>query len=508
MRVNIIELETKDYLSLKSLIHQVVVYLPGILLPAFVGIAYISVFTKMLNAFQYGQYSLTLNLALLISVLASQWMKQAINRYLPTIPNQDGRIELKKTIIIGLEAIGFAIVGLGIIGYLFGDLFLPAQWQPFFLAAGFLILILCIYDPLLAVLQADMCAEKYTYYAIANSVLKLVFSLLIILLIIKHSVALLWGTLISTAVLIPFLFRSLQFPYQALLLRKRDLKTVFNRLKQFARYGFPMSVWFITVSLLNTGSLYIIQWFRGATEVGIYSANNNLIQGTMTLLSTPVLLAAHPFLMKSWGVGDKLQTGKWLNIISEWFITTGALLVSFTLLFSKDLASWFLGAEYRQGHIIMPIVIAGSVVWGLGNYTHKPLEFAEKTKTIMLIGIIAAALNLTLNILFVPEFGYIAAAYITVVCYLFYTIAVSILGREIIKLNIKWKQITINIVLTIFSSFMILSLRGFVDQKLGYVLGVLFSLIFWIMVSLGILFINGYLGTIREAVRAKWYGEG
>ena len=111
----------------------------------------------------------------------------------------------------------------------------------------------------------------------------------------------------------------------------------------------------------------------------------------------------------------------------------GIILVGATWLFSADIANWFLGAEFRSGHIIMPVVIAGIVAWQLGIYAHKPLEFAEKTTLMFVLSLATAGLNLILNIIFVPIHGYVAAAYTTFVSYLVYTFIAIIVGQRICR---------------------------------------------------------------------------
>lgn len=78
--------------------------------------------------------------------------------------------------------------------------------------------------------------------------------------------------------------------------------------------------------------------------------------------------------------------------------------------------------QYYSGiYVILP-VMAGTfftVVYGLFG----TVEFYHKSTVFtMVASIISAIINVGLNYIFIPKFGYIAAAYITVFCYIIYSI--------------------------------------------------------------------------------------
>ena len=110
-------------------------------------------------------------------------------------------------------------------------------------------------------------------------------------------------------------------------------------------------------------------------------------------------------------------------------------------LFSSDLARWFLGPSFFEGHRIMALVVAGVAFWNLGMYVHKPFEFHERTLTLFILSFTAAALNLGLNVLLVPRFGYVGAAYATLASYLGYVLVVAIRGRRLLTWSVPWRSV-------------------------------------------------------------------
>jgi len=344
----------------------------------------------------------------------------------------------------------------------------PPEWQGFILPGALLVMTMSAFNPLGVVLQAEMRARVFSLYALANAMAKLFFSIFIVFVIVHSPSGMVWGVVFGTAVLLPMLWRRAGLPSPSLLLHSDAWAYCWRGLMRFTAYGFPMIGWFLSSTFLSVGDRYVIQWFRGSAEVGIYTANYNLIQAAVGLITAPVILAAHPFLMRAWSVGDRANTVRWLGTITEWIAMAGIMLVGATWLFSFDLAAWFLGTEFRTGYVIMPVVIAGVVAWQLGIYAHKPLEFTERTRLMFILCLSVAGLNLGLNIILVPIYGYPAAAYSTLISYVAYAIIVGIAGQRFVRWRVKLRSVGIAILLTITSVAGLTEVRHLVEQRWGY----------------------------------------
>jgi O-antigen/teichoic acid export membrane protein len=190
--------------------------------------------------------------------------------------------------------------------------------------------------------------------------------------------------------------------------------------------------WLLAAAVLDASDRYLIQAFRGPAEVGIYSANYSLVSNGVLIASAPVLLAAHPLLMRTWSAGDRPGAASLLGAIIDAFLVTGMVATAGLAMFSPEVAS-ILGPQFREGHAILPVVLAGGALWQLANYTHKPLEFAGRTRFLFAVAGGAAGLNILLNILLVPRFGYPAAAWTTLASFAAYTVVTAVTGRSVLR---------------------------------------------------------------------------
>lgn len=415
---------------------KILSYFVGTLLTAAVGLVSSSVFTRIFNKVEYGNYSLVMSFILTANVFTNQWIQQAINRYLPIQRKEKDVQRIKNTIVFGMCIESTVLLLLSAAALPIAFACLDRQWRPMVLPAAVYLIFANVYCILGVVLQAEMRARSYSLLNTSNAALKLLVSVGAVVYISRSVSSLFWAAALSVFLFIPAFWKKAELASPARVIREFPIQDYFSGLKDFARYGIPMTVWYISANILSIGDRYILQSFRGAGEVGIYAANYNLVSTAAGLMAMPVLLTAHPFLMKAWGMGDKEAAGKWLGRIVEGVVCFGGLLSVLTWVFSKDLASWFLGPEFREGHVIMPVVVAGVVFWQMGMYSQKPMEFVKATNSLIVLCFGSALINVISNLILVPRYGYIAAAYTTLASYAIYFISSFYAGNRILSWRI------------------------------------------------------------------------
>jgi len=84
------------------------------------------------------------------------------------------------------------------------------------------------------------------------------------------------------------------------------------------------------------------------------------------------------------------------------------------------------------------------MVRGFSMYGHKGLELAERTHVMFALVTVSAACNVALNLIFVPLYGYTAAAVTTVAGYLLYPVLVHRATRRHVPWLIPWREIMVS----------------------------------------------------------------
>jgi len=436
------------------IIKAIAVYVPGSIVPAAISFASISVFTRLVSPSGYGRYSLVINAAGLIILLSTQWIEQAVQRYLPVAGDAQSRNELR---VACVAAVAIVIAILLIVGVVALPLFIrrgPNAIGSLLLPAVIYVIFSCIYNMEAAVMRAMIDAKSYVIFKSMFAAIQFGAKAALLLMVLKGDPsALVWGSAIATGLLLPFMWRNIRIPNIRSLVRG-FFRTTTHLVRDFAIYGIPLTGWYVASMLLSVGDRYVIQLFLGDRIVGIYSANYQLIEGLSNILFAPFLLAIHPYMIGYWRRHSREETGLLLGQIQELLLVAGIVGCGLAWVFAEHMSS-LLGVTYGEGYVILPWVFAGVFLWNLGLMAHKPLEFEKKTLAMMAYAMGCAILNLALNFIAVPILGYKGAAYSTFISYLGYVIVVGIKGKNILNWRLPHRWWTMIVAVMTIAEFLV-----------------------------------------------------
>jgi O-antigen/teichoic acid export membrane protein len=197
--------------------------------------------------------------------------------------------------------------------------------------------------------------------------------------------------------------------------------SLFKQHHYLFQYGWPLALWFTISSLLNVSDRYIIGYYLTEKDLGTYSAIYDLLYKGITLLNAPILVAGFPIMTQKYNSGNKSDALRFLKklIFFETIIFIVLLVAAYFLKSFFIIKIVGIAATEQSVDLVLPIV-CGAFIWQLAMLVHKPLEFELKTKTMLLFSAVALAVNLVLNIVFIPIYGIVFASYSTVLCALVY----------------------------------------------------------------------------------------
>jgi O-antigen/teichoic acid export membrane protein len=123
------------------------------------------------------------------------------------------------------------------------------------------------------------------------------------------------------------------------------------------------------------------------------------------------------------------------------------------IILAPEVISIFATIEYREAIYVVPPVALSVFFIFLYSFFANFEFYYKKTFFIMVSSVIGAALNIVLNYIFIQQFGYIAAAYTTLFCYMIYSFAHYIAMRAVCNkfLNgVKVYNLTILCLISLF----------------------------------------------------------
>lgn len=170
----------------------------------------------------------------------------------------------------------------------------------------------------------------------------------------------------------------------------------------------------LSLTILNSVDRIMITKICGSSDTALYSVAYTC--GYMvTILITSMNSAFSPWL------GEKLHEEKYSEIrkISKYYIGLFCILAVLIMLLAPEVLLILGGYSYLEAKYVMTPVAMGCVCQFLYTLFVNVEQYKKKTVGMAIASVSAALLNYILNAIFIPKYGYIAAAYTTLVGYLF-----------------------------------------------------------------------------------------
>lgn len=235
-------------------------------------------------------------------------------------------------------------------------------------------------------------------------------------------------------------------------------------------FNLPLLLHYLSQYILDQFDHIMVQKMVGLEAAALYGVAYN-IGSILKIITQSANQATVPWQYR------KMEEGKFKDIDNTFF-TVFVFLAVCTILFvaaAPELLLLFAGKQYFQAKYIIP-PIALSVYFMFLYMTFANVEFYyNANKFTMFISMFGAGLNVILNYIGIRSFGYIAAAYTTMICYLIYVSAhylymtVSVQKKENAGTIFKTGRLVMLIIGTMLSIFGIAFLYNHLYLRYGII---------------------------------------
>lgn len=182
----------------------------------------------------------------------------------------------------------------------------------------------------------------------------------------------------------------------------------------------------LSLTMLNSIDRVMITRICGEEANALYSVAYSC--GAMvTILLSSMNSAFSPWL------GDKLYLKQYMDIknVSRYYIWGFCYMAVGIMIFAPEVLLIIGGSQYMEAKYVMTPIAMGCICQFMYTMFVNIEQYEKKTMGMALASMSAALLNLILNVLFIPLFGYMAAAYTTLAGYLFLLMIHMILVKRI-----------------------------------------------------------------------------
>lgn len=189
-------------------------------------------------------------------------------------------------------------------------------------------------------------------------------------------------------------------------------------IKVFLEYSIPGILSNLGLYILTSSDRYIIALFGNVSEVGIYNQVYNLCQVSIMAVISLFFAIINPGFMRELEMNFEATRRITLLYIKNYLLFILPVIV-YTAIFSYWVAYILLGEDFRIGYTMIPWIVIAIFFYGLTLFPENRLKFKENYRIIIIGFLSCSALNIILNILLIPKFGYTWAAITTLISYFF-----------------------------------------------------------------------------------------
>ena len=404
----------------KKALHAGIGYTIGNILVKGISFISIPIFARLLSVNDYGIVNTVGAYVSLMSIVLGLAVHSSIKN---AKIDYDGDVTKYVSSIVLLPMLNtllFTIIVLAFRKYLSNILALNESYLLILIVAeSFGMYMITFYNCILAI---DYSYKKYMCLSIIYSLANIVLSIIFILTVCneKRWLGRIAGTTISA------LFVACYILYNIF---KKSKPQFSGRYWKYAlKISLPIIPHGLSQIVLSQFDRLMINQVIGSAEAGLYSFAYNI--GTIFQVIANSLDTAWTQWFFDQKKEEKYSTIQKTADIYCGLVSLGAIALMFI---SPELIIFLGGVKYKESiAVTFPVLLAMYYAY-MYNFPSSIEYYYKKTNLIAIGTMMAAGVNILLNAIFIPKYGFVAAAYTTVFCYLLYYFLHIIFSRKIQK---------------------------------------------------------------------------
>ena len=436
-------------------------------------------YSNLITTTEYGNYALLMSVYAIISVLYQFGMYGSLNKFyieessrerkriiFSTLINFIVLIGLISTIVLCFFSGGFTKIILG-----------STEYSSLMILIFITLLIETICFYILLLLKTKELSKQAVIYSGTGAILNLIFNIVFVFIYRLSVEGIILAQLLSSSVLFLIMIRAVRGDY----ILKIDPLIIRTLLK----FAYPLLLAGFLSAAVDIADRFILQYFLGTSEVGIYSFAYRIAM-IMNVFVISFRTAWNPHSLNLFYSEDyKSSFGTTLSKL----VAISCIILLTVSLFSKYLFEinvsglHLFNPIYEPGIIILPLVLIGYIFSGISSFYSVYPNISNKSHHFLISDLIAFIINIIVNIIFIPKYGIIGAAFATAIAFLFGAAYLFFISRDQIKIDYETKKLSIIVLSALIFLFAGLNMKSIIVDVV-VVIGYLMTLRYLLKINL------------------------
>jgi O-antigen/teichoic acid export membrane protein len=424
--------------DLKRLTKHSAVYGLGHILSRGIGFLLLPLYTNVLSTAEYGLVALVFTFIAFVNILFLYGLDSAFLRFYALEEDAEGKRRVLSTtfLLTAFTSILFFAVLFFLSDPLSRFVLGRSDIQSLLrMAAGILLLDTLSTFPYL-LLRMEERSSRFILYRFVNISLNLGLNILLVAHLKKGVSGVFISNLIASAftlvILLPVIWSRIT-PFVSIKLAK-----------EFLKFGLPFLPAGLASMAMELIDRYMLSSMKGLEIVGIYNAGYKL--GLFMLLVVMAFkFAWQPFFL-SMG-RDESRAKKSFAAVLTYFLLAGSFLLLAVSFFVDDVVRLRLGGisvfgpEFWAGTQVVPVILLAYVLMGVYLIFLPGIYLRKKTQFVPLFTGAGAIVNVVCNLLFIPRWGMMGAAWATLLGYLIMAVLIYVTVQKFFPVRYQFARV-------------------------------------------------------------------
>ncbi|RLD27262.1 MAG: hypothetical protein DRI75_09950 [Bacteroidetes bacterium] len=215
-----------------------------------------------------------------------------------------------------------------------------------------------------------------------------------------------------------FLFKTFKSLNKNAIITEERSKYTFSKI---CNVSFPMMMSSSFVLLMGWSDIFMLSYYKTATDIGIYNSTLKLAAlSSITLMAVNAI--ATPKFVEFYASRNIVGLEDLVKKSTKMIFLSSLPILLILIIFSKPILGFF-GDEFRLGYLALIYLCISRFVNAISGSVGYIMQMTDQQQTFQNILIIAFAINLVLNYLLIPKYSYDGAAIASSLSMVFWNIA-------------------------------------------------------------------------------------
>lgn len=233
--------------------------------------------------------------------------------------------------------------------------------------------------------------------------------------------------------------------------------------RQLLQYGVPLIATVSLEFIINASDRFLLGWLNGAEAVGSYAVGYDLSQQSLTVLMVTVNMAAWPTVVRALTRGEEAARTA-LTQQATLLFAIGLPAAAGMALLAPNIAHVVLGSRFElAAAALIPVIALAAFIAGLKSYYFDlSFQIGNATRNQLSIMLVAATTNVACNLVWIPRYGPMGAAWATVAAYGVGLVASWWRGASVFAMPLPWRAMLRVVAATLAMCVVLWQLRRYV----------------------------------------------